>query len=110
GLDFMGFVRLFGDVSDEAPQPATADELFGRKASDSGSETVAAKSPLESDDLKMQRCIKKLTPEQQEVYRMVEQEKRAIGEIAELTRREESAVRELLGSARKELARLFFEN
>lgn len=109
GLDFMGFVRLFGDVSDEAPQPATADELFGRKASNSGNETVAAKSSLESDDLKMARCIEKLTPEQQEVYRMVELEKRAIGEIAELTRREESAVRELLASARKELARLFFE-
>lgn len=110
GLDFMGFVRLFGDVSDEAPQPATADELFGRKASDSNSETVAAKSSLESDDLKMARCIEKLTPEQQEVYRMVELEKKALSEVAELTNKDASTVRELLGNARKELARLFFEN
>jgi chlorophyllide a reductase subunit X len=110
GLDFMGFVRLFGEVSDDAPQPATAEELFGRKESDSGSGTVMAKSSLESDDLKMVRCIEKLTAEQQEVYRMVEQEKKAISEVAELTHRKESAVRELLSGARKELAKLFFEN
>ena len=40
---------------------------------------------------------------------MVEQEKRAVSEVAKLTYREEPAVRELLASARKELARLFFE-
>ena len=109
GLDFMGFVRLFGEVSDDAPQPATAEELFGRKEGNSGSETVAAKSSLESDDLKMARCIEKLTAEQQEIYRMAELEKKAISEVAELTHRNESAIRELLASARKELARLFFE-
>jgi DNA-directed RNA polymerase specialized sigma24 family protein len=58
----------------------------------------------------MAHCIEKLTTEQQEIYRMVELEKTALSEVAELTRREESAVRELLASARKELARLFFEN
>ena len=110
GLDFMGFVRLFGEVSDDAPQPATPEELFGRKENDSGSRTVAAKSTLESDDLKMASSIEKLTAEQQEVYRMVEQDKKAIRDVAELTHREESAVRELLATARKELARLFFEN
>ena len=109
GLDFMDFVRLFGDVSDEAPQPATAEELFGQKEGNSGSGAVAQKSALNSDDQKMQRSIEKLAPDQQEVYRMVEQEKRAISEVAELTHREESTVRELLASARKELARLFFE-
>jgi len=109
GLDFMGFVRLFGDVSDEAPQPATPEELFGRKDSISGSKPVAETSTLESDERKMARCIEKLAPEVQEIYRMVEQEKRAISEVAELTRREESAVREQLASARKKLARLFFE-
>ena len=110
GLDFMGFVRLFGEVSDDAPQPATPEELFGRKGNDSGNGTVAQKSALDSDDKKMQRCIEKLTAEQQEVYRMAEQEKKAISKVAELTHREESAVRELLANARKELARLFFEN
>ena len=110
GLDFMGFVRLFGDVSNDAPQPATADELFGRKESDSGTETLAPKGALDSDDQKMQRCIEKLPAEQQEVYRMMEQEKKALSEVAELTCREESAVQNLLASARRELARLFFEN
>ena len=41
---------------------------------------------------------------------MMEQEKRSFSEIAELTHREESAVRELLASARTQLKRLFFEN
>lgn len=41
---------------------------------------------------------------------MVEQEPKGITEVTELTLREESAVRELLGSARKELAKFFFEN
>jgi chlorophyllide a reductase subunit X len=110
GLDFMGFVRLFGEVSNDAPQPATADELFGRKTSDSATETVAQKSAIDTDDQKMQCCIEKLPAEQQEIYRMVEQEKKGISDVAELTHREESAVRELLRSARKELTRLFFEN
>jgi len=110
GLDFKGFVRLFGDVSNDAPQPATADELFAQKESGSENGAVAEKSALESDERKMARCIEKLPAEEQEVYRMVEEEKRAICEVAELTHREESAVRELLGSARKKLTRLFFEN
>ena len=58
----------------------------------------------------MQQCIEKLGAEEKEVYQMAEQEKRAISEIAELTNREESAVRELLVSARTQLKRLFFEN
>jgi len=41
---------------------------------------------------------------------MVEQEKRGFNEVAELTHREESAVRELFSSARIQLTRLFFEN
>ena len=110
GLDFMGFVRLFGEVSDDAPVAATADELFGRQKNSPVESAVAENSTTGGDDLKMIRCIAQLAPEAQEIYRMVEQEKRAISEIAELTHREESAVRELLGTARRELARLFFEN
>ncbi|MEI7696369.1 MAG: chlorophyllide a reductase iron protein subunit X [Chlorobium sp.] len=106
GLDFMGFVRLFGEVSNDAPLAATAEELFGRSKSLPVAEN---NSTLDSDNLKMQRCIEKLGAEEQEVYRMVDQEKRAIGEVAALTGREESAVRELFANARKELARLFFE-
>ncbi|MFZ4526006.1 MAG: chlorophyllide a reductase iron protein subunit X [Chlorobium sp.] len=107
GLDFMGFVRLFGEVSNDAPLAATADELFGRKETLSNQKKNSA---LDSDNLKMQQCIEKLGAEEKEVYRMAEQEKRAVSEIAELTHREESAVRELLASARKQLKRLFFES
>ncbi len=106
GLDFMGFVRLFGDVSNDAPLAATADELFGRKESIAVSEK---NSSLDNDNLKMQRCIEKLGAEEQEVYRLVEREKRSFSEIAVLMSREESAIRELLANARKELRRLFFE-
>ena len=107
GLDFMGFVRLFGEVSNDAPLAATAKELFGRKESLSNPKK---NSTLDPDNLKMQQCIEKLGAEEKEVYQMAEQEKRAISEIAELTNREESAVRELLVSARTQLKRLFFEN
>ncbi len=106
GLDFMGFVRIFGEVSNDAPLAATADELFGQKGSLFNPKNSSA---LVSDNLKMQQCIEKLGAEEKEVYQMAEQEKRAVSEIAELTNREESAVRELLASARRELRRLFFE-
>ena len=66
-------------------------------------------SALVSDNLKMLQCIEKLGAEELEVYLMVEQGQRAIDEVAALTHREESAVRELLASARRELKRLFFE-
>ncbi len=108
GLDFMGFVRLFGEVSDDAPQPATAEELFGQKESASDTGTVAQNSTLDSDDRKMQLCIEKLAAEQQEVYRMSDVEQKSVSEIARLIECEESAVRERLASARKELAKLFF--
>ena len=107
GLDFMGFVRIFGEVSSDAPLAATADELFGQKKSLAVSEK---NSSLGSDNLKMLECIAKLGVEVQEVYRMVEQEKRTISEVAALTNREESAIRELLTSARIQLKKLFFEN
>ena len=110
GLDFMGFVRLFGDVSDDAPQPATAEELFAPKKSTSPAAETATQTPADNEELKMQRSIARLPAEEQEVYRMVEEEEKSISEIADLTHREESVVRELLASARKTLTRLFFEN
>jgi 3,8-divinyl chlorophyllide a/chlorophyllide a reductase subunit X len=110
GLDFSGFVRLFGDVSDAAPQHATAEELFAPKKRASTAKASTTHPSPENDDLKMQRCIAKLPAEEQEVYRMAEEQQKNISEIAEVTHREESAVRELLASARKALTRLFFEN
>jgi len=110
GLDFMDFVRLFGDVSNDAPIPATAEELFGQKKGSSSSGQVVNPTLLDNDNLKINRCIEKLAAEEQEVYKMIEQEKRSIGEVAELTHREESAVRELFSSARTQLKKLFFDN
>ena len=106
GLDFMQFVQLFGDVSNEAPLAATADELFGRQKSHSNPQKSSA---LDNDNQKMLRCIEKLGAEEKKIYQMAEQEKKAVSEIAELTCQEESAVRELLASARTQLKRLFFE-
>jgi len=106
GLDFMGFVRLFGEVSNDAPLAATDDELFGRKES---SATAASHNAPNSDNLKMERCIARLGIAEQEIYRMAELEKKTSSEIATLTNRDESTVRELLATARKELRRLFFE-
>jgi len=106
GLEFMDFVRLFGDVSNDAPLAATADELFGRKEKIA----VAEKnSSLNSDQQKMARCVEKLGENEQKIYRLAELEKKTISEIAVLMQHKESIVREQLANARKELRRLFFE-
>jgi len=110
GLDFMDFVRLFGDVSNDAPIPATPEELFGQKGHSSSARQVIQPASLDNDHLKIYRCVEKLAAEEKEVYKLIEQEKRSIGEVAELTHREESAVRDLLSSARTQLKKLFFEN
>ncbi len=110
GLDFMSFVRLFGDVSSDAPVPATSEELFGRKEGSFSGGQATEISSIEGDNLKINRSIEKLTAEEREVYRMKEQEKKSFTEIAELTHREESVVQELFSSARTQLKRLFFEN
>ncbi|MCX6180054.1 MAG: chlorophyllide a reductase iron protein subunit X [Chlorobiales bacterium] len=110
GLDFMSFVRLFGDVSDDAPIPATAEELFGQSVRSSGTAQPFQSMSFDNDNLKMNRCVDKLAAEEKEVYKMMELEKKSIGEVAELTHREESAVQELFSSARTHLKRLFFEN
>jgi 3,8-divinyl chlorophyllide a/chlorophyllide a reductase subunit X len=105
GLDFHQFVRLFGEVSEEEPIPATAEELFGRKEE----ERPASGPAHDSDTVKMERCIGMLSDSEKEVYLMAEKEKRSTGEIASLTLRKEEEVTELLARARKQLVKLFFE-
>ncbi|NTU97196.1 MAG: chlorophyllide a reductase iron protein subunit X [Chlorobiaceae bacterium] len=108
GLDFNQFVRLFGEVSDEEPVPATQDELFGNKRS-SGASSSTHEAAVESDGMKMERCISLLDEDEKEVYLMAEKEHRSPGEIASLLRLSENGVEELLSRARRKLKKLFFE-
>lgn len=108
GLDFMQFVRLFGDVSDESPTPATPEELFGSHADSVTPIPARTNLSQDNDDLKMKRCIEQLSELEREIYRMSEEEERSISEIAGLIEREESEVRELLAAARTQLRKLFF--
>jgi 3,8-divinyl chlorophyllide a/chlorophyllide a reductase subunit X len=108
GLDFHRFVGLFGQVSEDAPIPATEEELFGKN---SALESDNESTPDETDeDRKLNECITKLPEEEQTIYRMAVFHKRTIAEIAEFTSLEQKNVRELLASARTQLKKLFFEN
>jgi chlorophyllide a reductase subunit X len=108
GLDFKQFVRLFGDVSDEAPVPASAEELFGKPVLAGSVKPQSTTDSSEHDDRKMERCIEKLPVPEREVYLLSEHDGLSISDIAEVTDRQESEVEVLLASARKELRTLFF--
>ncbi|NTW11249.1 MAG: chlorophyllide a reductase iron protein subunit X, partial [Chlorobiaceae bacterium] len=110
GLDFNQFVRLFGDVSEEEPVPATADELFGLKKGTVAAASVDQAEPaVENDGMKMERCIERLSEDEKEVYLMADKEHRSPGEIASLLRLNENEVEGLLLSARRQLKKFFFE-
>ncbi|MEI8032935.1 MAG: chlorophyllide a reductase iron protein subunit X [Chlorobiaceae bacterium] len=109
GLDFQQFVRLFGDVSDEAPVPATAEELFANKDKPATTIDDSGLSGQESDEGKMQRAINRLTEEERAIYLLVERESKSVAEIAAMTKQSEGKIRELLSSARTSLKKLFFE-
>jgi len=108
GLDFQQFVGLFGQVSEDAPIPATEEELFGNnRAMKNDKESTRSET---DEERKLEECIAKLPEEEQAIYRMVEFQKRSIADIANLTALEEKNVRELLASARTQLKKFFFEN
>lgn len=104
GLDFEQFIRLFGDVSNDDPLPATEDELFGRCA-----DPVKKEKKPSGEDMRMMACIDRLPPDEREIYRMSELEHRPAKEIACMMNADEAAVRALLSSAQKTLKKLFFE-
>lgn len=121
GLDFMDFVRLFGDVSEEQPTPATTEELFHRP--ESHGQSAHAKSPSDSathvvqsetaDDREHRRlieCIGKLPEEEREIYALLELEGKSAEEIATLKNMDEAAVKSRIASARKTMRKLFFEH
>ncbi len=115
GLDFKDFVRLFGDVSEELPAAATADELFRRPNGDGegGAAEPAPKATANSSapDAERQRlleCIEKLPEPEREIYALHEVEGKSPEQIAGLKAISEEEVRATLTSARKAMRKLFF--
>ncbi|MBN1929968.1 MAG: chlorophyllide a reductase iron protein subunit X [Chlorobiaceae bacterium] len=103
GLDFADFVKLFGEVSDESPVPATEDELFRRN--------VKAADENETRDPERQRllaCIEQLPEAEREIYTLLEVEGKSPGQIAGLKNLTEEEVRATIASARKAMRKLFF--
>ncbi len=116
GLDFMDFVRLFGEVSDELPAAATANELFRRPSAVGESETgqPATKTAPNgsSDNAERERllaCIEKLPEPERELYTLLETEGKSPEQIANLKGLSEQEVKAHIATARKAMRKLFFE-
>lgn len=110
GLDFHTFVRLFGEVNEAHPTPASDDELIKQKAqaADSFSSGNTTNGTISPDSSKLLACIDKLPDPEQEIYRMIEVNKKSAAEAAALKGISESEAREILASARIRLRKLFF--
>jgi chlorophyllide a reductase subunit X len=126
GLDFQQFVRLFGEVNEEIPAPATAEELFPASRNDiapapeSGKKEVFGEQPLPAlnshssvhardDRSKLLDCIGKLPDGEREMYTLFEMEKKSVEEIALMKKLHVSEVLDLIAKAQTELRRLFFQ-
>ncbi|MGC8775147.1 MAG: chlorophyllide a reductase iron protein subunit X [Chlorobaculum sp.] len=114
GLDFKDFVRLFGDVSEELPAAATADELFKRPSGD-GVKVLEPATDAQTDaapDSERQRllaCIEKLPEPERELYTLLEIEGKSPEQIANLKGLSEQEVKAHIATARKAMRKLFFE-
>lgn len=102
GLDFDAFVRLFGEVKNEAPAAATEAELFSEPA------TTPADKPTSSDAERMHACAAKLEEPLRRTWQLSEEEGKNLSEIAAEMGIDEAAAKAQLTKARKELRRLFF--
>jgi chlorophyllide a reductase subunit X len=109
GLDFEQFIRLFGDVSENDPVPATEDELFGRIRSGAAGKGRVSEIRASAEDLRLMDCIEKLPEAEKQIYRMTQLEKRDVEEVAALNEIDENEVLRRLSSARNRLKKLFFE-
>ncbi|RXK81592.1 chlorophyllide a reductase iron protein subunit X [Chlorobaculum sp. 24CR] len=103
GLDFGDFVKLFGEVSDESPVPASADELFRRNAVSAA--TTEARDP---ERQRLLECIEQLPEPEREMFTLLEVEGKSPAEIAELKGLGEEEVNAHIASARKAMRKLFF--
>jgi len=101
GLAFPEFVRLFGDVKDEHPTPATTAELQGN-----AHKAPSATSP--GNVRKFAHLVEKLEDPEREVYRMMEVEKVSAEDTATILKMSETEVLETLTAARKSLKKLVF--
>ncbi|TCD48593.1 chlorophyllide a reductase iron protein subunit X [Chlorobium sp. N1] len=104
GLEFGEFVRLFGEVNEDRPRPATEAELSGTGSSFE----EKPRSAGTGDEARMDACASQLEERLQAVWRMHEREGRSLMEIAEALHCAESEAKADLARARKELRRLFF--
>ncbi len=114
GLDFMEFIRLFGEVSDEHPSPATAEELFSRRGPTAGAATspaaAASAPPLDAEHARMLACIARLPETEREIYDLCETAGKPVAEVAEAKNIPEEETRRILASAKRNLKKLFFES
>jgi chlorophyllide a reductase subunit X len=114
GLEFMDFVRLFGDVSSELPSAASAEELFSRRAgtgnvTDGNGATPEPDEIHDSERLHMLKCIEMLTEAEREIYTLLEIEGKSPEQIADLKNLGLQEVNERITGARKALRKLFFD-
>jgi chlorophyllide a reductase subunit X len=119
GLEFMDFVRLFGDVSSELPVAASPEELFSRGSATanpaSGPVTDGnggRQDPDESIDSERQhmlKCIDKLGEAEREIYTLLEIEGKSPEQIADFKNLGLQEVNDRITGARKALKKLFFD-
>jgi chlorophyllide a reductase subunit X len=110
GLDFLEFVRLFGEVSEEHPAPATADELFSRHVLAGKPKDDTAGQHPDNERQRLIECISRLPEAEREIYTLLEIDRRTPAEIADAKKLTESEVEEAISNARRSLKKLFFES
>lgn len=127
GLDFRQFVRLFGEVSEKQPLPATPEELFSRTAlpAIAGSNSINPSfgeekrssqkkeqhtAPAGRERQHLLECIDRLPVIEREIYILSEIERKSAAEIADEKKMSEPEVHQCLSNARTGLRKLFFES
>ena len=110
GLDFHTFVRLFGDINEAHPTPASDTELIKQKpqAEENAASRDTASNAIVPDTARLLECIDKLPDSEQEIYRMIEVDKKSTAEAAMIKGISNSEVMEIFSSARTRLRKLFF--
>jgi len=106
GLDFSDFIRLFGEVSDSLPRPATKEELF---SAGTPLHTATPSGAGQKEDERMAECISRLEQDHQSVYLLHEKEGKSTAEIATLLNCTEPEAARRLAAALKALRALFFQ-
>jgi chlorophyllide a reductase subunit X len=112
GLDFLDFIKLFGEVSEELPAPATAEELFRRPSNenhDSHGKTMVHHHGDEREKQRLLECIAKLPDVERALYTLLEIEGKPVEEIASLTSLSEDEINSRISKAQKMMKKLFFE-